>query len=630
MAGPFRRCWGLAVIIFISAAAALSASAPAAAQRADGPMSFLENGKLRVGVSLFDGGKITYLAAVQGPFPHDLLQDVQQSYSGGPPDQFWGANANGATVIANRNDGHTIYTKVIAQQASPSYKQCDCILETWVTLKGNAVHVRNRLTNFRTDGATWTAHFQELPALYTTGDAYRLYTYGGDAPYTSRPVEEITSHRGEFFTPGQSFRAPEHWAALVNDERYGVGLFDPQLVRFNGVPGNDYAVDYGWVNGYLTSSAQEILDANISYTYDYTLVVGTLEDIRGYAVAHRPDRQPVYRFRSDRRHWWELNATDAGAPIRGAIRFLPDQDDPQLYGPETDFPAAGVRALYIRGAWHTRQGQAQLFWDTDGYTEERSSTFGVLNDGRFHTYRIPLAVRAWAGTIHGLRLDPVYTAELGGWIDIACISWKPCPRDRRSERLLERSRPVAFHDSFDTLNEGFWSQKPLSPGTFADVRTGGLILTATADAQPDAGATTIAAGLVSRCALVGNYDLRVDYRLLEWPPENGVHLNFGTSSDAIGRLNTHGDAYFASFPPSAGGAATTDTSGTLRFVRSGRAVAGYYRHGDAWVEILRSESQRGGELLKLSISSADSDFSHREVQVAFDELRVARGLLSCP
>jgi hypothetical protein len=38
-----------------------------------------------------------------------------------------------------------------------------------------------------------------------------------------------------------------------------VGLFEPRLTRFSGIPGNDYAVNYSWISGYMTASTNEIL-----------------------------------------------------------------------------------------------------------------------------------------------------------------------------------------------------------------------------------------------------------------------------------------------------------------------------------------------------------------------------------
>src|SRR6266496_3556076 len=135
MARPFRRRRGLAVKVFLILAGALIWAPTSNARTHDGPMSFLENGKIRVGVDLSQGGKIAYLAALQGSFRSDLVQDAQ-----------WHVFAGyGATVLLNRNDGHTIYTKVIPQQEYPFYRQCDCTFETWTTLSGDTVHVHNQI-----------------------------------------------------------------------------------------------------------------------------------------------------------------------------------------------------------------------------------------------------------------------------------------------------------------------------------------------------------------------------------------------------------------------------------------------------------------------------------------------------
>src|SRR6476619_1475214 len=212
MARQLCRRRGLASALL--AARAPLAGAAASAWGAVVPLSFIENGTIRVGVDLSDGGKITYLSPLRGEQAHDLLQDVQQSYYGGTPDASWHVAASGGTVLLNRNAGRTIYTKVIPRKDGFGSSQCSCTLETWVSLKGSTVHVRNRLTNMGGGAVAFTPHGQELPAVYTTGDAYRLFTYDGDSPFTGAPIREVTDDRGGFFVPGPSFLATENWAAL--------------------------------------------------------------------------------------------------------------------------------------------------------------------------------------------------------------------------------------------------------------------------------------------------------------------------------------------------------------------------------------------------------------------------------
>ena len=290
-------------------------SSPADASVPQGT-TFLDNGIVRVGVDLSNGAKITFVGAATGASTN-LVQDVQPSYYSGPYGEGgfpgWHAFSSGATkVLTSRNDGRTIYTKTLAadERAGP----CECLFEQWVTIKGRAILVRNRLTAWRSDATRYAASPQELPALYTTGRTYRVFTYDGRRPYTGAPLHEVTEDAGGFFRPGPSWLATEHWAAVVDDGGFGIGLFKPDLVRFAGTPGTP---GDGWVNGYLAASTTEVIDANQVYDYDYALVVGSLRQIRSYAYANRPDARPDYRFRTDRQHWWYSGATDRGSPIRG-------------------------------------------------------------------------------------------------------------------------------------------------------------------------------------------------------------------------------------------------------------------------------------------------------------------------
>src|SRR5262245_33898802 len=407
--------FGLCVLTALAIAGGSSAGPTAG-------VTFLDNGTIRLGVDLDGGGRIVYLARTHGGA--DLIHDVQQSYYGGG----WHVAATGGEVVESVNDGLTIYTKTIPR--SDDGERCACTFETWVTLRGAAAEVRNRLTSTRATGGVQPPVWQELPALYTTGTAYRLFTYDGRAPYTHAPVRRLDANAGRLGTAAPSFPATEHWAALVGPGGRGVGLVVPDLTRFAGIPGTTAGIELGGANGYLTSTTPEILDARVVYSYRYALVVGSVRSIRAYAAAHRPDPRPRSTFRADRRHWWYLNAADEGFPPSGALRVRLDRDDPQLIGPEQWWDAKRVRTLYVRGAWHTRQWSAELFWSIPGrgFDPRRSLRFDVVPDGLFRTYRIVLTQSSrYTGTVTGLRLDPIDRAEIGAFADITCVSSTPCP-----------------------------------------------------------------------------------------------------------------------------------------------------------------------------------------------------------
>src|SRR5262249_48492777 len=338
----------------------------------------------------------------------------------------WHAFSSGeTTLLASRNDGRTIYAKTLA--ADERSGSCECIFEHWVTLRGRAILVHNRLTGFRSDTTRYAASPQELPALYTTGRTHRVFTYDGRAPYTHQPLRQVTEDAGGFFPPGPSWLATEHWAAVVDNPGLGIGLFKPDLVQFSGIPGPS---DGGSDNGYLTSWTNAVIDANQVYDYDYALVVGSLGQIRAYAYAHRPDPRPDYHFRTDRQHWWYTGTTDRGSPIRGALRVLADSSAARLVGPAGWWSARSVPVVSGRARWTSLPSQvAWLGWANSerGFSLEQRALFAPFRDGRFHTYAVQLAgLPRYVDRIIGLELEPVSIDAPGTEVDVACISFRPC------------------------------------------------------------------------------------------------------------------------------------------------------------------------------------------------------------
>jgi hypothetical protein len=614
----------------------LGTAAPGSGSGASG-MTYLDNGRIRVGVNLDDGGKITFLAAASGPrsgtnlVAASLPSYYRNAFGDSPA---WGANADYSTVLAASNDGHEIYTKVMAGTNTGS--PCECTIEQWVRIDGPVAHIRNRLTNFLSDAGRYPAAGQELPALYTLGPAYRLFTYVGAAPYTNSPLREYTRADGGYFFSGSgvpSIRASEHWAALVGDDLFGVGLVEPDHTRFAGIAGSPGSNPYA-LNGYLTAPTLEILDGNATYSNEYTLVVGTVSRIRAYAYAHRPDSRPDYQFRTDRQSWWYVNASDRGAPIRGALRVDVGQDDPIMVGPEGLWRARNVPRIYVRGRWHTQQNVAEVFWSVPGRgtAAERSRRFKVVPDGIFHTYRVDLfRTPTYRGAISGLRLDPVYGAEPGGLVDVTCISWKPCPVDRKRERRLVWNDQIPFLEDFSNELGQFWWVGRTGIGPTLDVANGQLELGIPSTATPDQGQEWIAVNVQSRCRLVGDFDVQVDFRLLEWPARNGVHVEFAVADQrALVRLNGDREQIVAWFPPHSGSVDDDSLTGSLRLVRAGGRILGYYRRDGRWAGIAGfSYPQRDG-YVRIGVGASARELGEADVVAAFDNVRINSGSLRCP
>lgn len=281
-------------LLFLSICWMGMVSSPARAER----MSFLDNGTIRIGVDLDIGGTITFLARSQGGEnlinSRDLGRQIQQSYYSGPSPfgkphpgwKNWSWNPIGsgdvyghpARVVEHKNDGTTLYVKTIPMQWALNNVPGECTFETWVTLAGHEARVRNQLVNHRSDHTQYPAHDQELPAVYTIGKLHRLFSYTGDRPFENQPLTQLRNSG----PPWVYWKATENWAALVNDQGWGLGVIHPGAYSFvggfHGKPNTGGPRDDA--TGYIAPIRKEILDHNIVYEYQYQLVLGSLEEIR--------------------------------------------------------------------------------------------------------------------------------------------------------------------------------------------------------------------------------------------------------------------------------------------------------------------------------------------------------------
>ncbi|MCC6822125.1 MAG: hypothetical protein IT579_15450 [Verrucomicrobia subdivision 3 bacterium] len=427
--------------------------------------SYLDNGVVKVGIDLGKGGSITYLSksgitdnVINN---YDLGRQIQQSYYSGPQPYNPSNNANPtwanwpwnpiqtgdsyyhpSLVLAHTNTGQSLYVKCRPMQWALNNVPGECTFESWITLNGNVVTVSNRLVNQRTDTTQqFTGRDQELPAVYTIGRLYRLFSYAGDAPFTGRALTNFPIVP----PPWQSWRATESWAALVDTNGWGLGVYHPGAVRFlggfagppgSGGPNND-------PTGYISPLHTEILDYNIEYTYSYQLILGTLQAIRAwvYAQPYRPGAD--FRFCTDRQHWSYLQASDSGWPLNGRVRINLQSSDPTMLSPMCAYEATQVPKLYLRAAHRIATPSrriGQLFWETfndNGFSEARSLRFPIIADQQFRTYELNLAgSNSYSGLITRLRFDPATSGQAGDYADVAWISSSPIGVNEPSRGLM--------------------------------------------------------------------------------------------------------------------------------------------------------------------------------------------------
>jgi hypothetical protein len=404
-------------------------------------MSYLDNGTIRIGVNLEIGGAITYLSKSGSDEnminSHDWGRQIQMSFYSGPvpyepndkkPRDAWtfiGWNPiqsgdtfnNPATVIAHTNSGTELYVKCIPMHWPLDNEPGHCTFETWLTLKDNTVQVRSQINNAREDKTQYRARGQELPAVYTNGGYYRLFTYDGDKPFTKGPLRVIDKVWDTRTPPAEVVGGPwdhwyctENWAALVNDDDFGVGIWTPGTYDykggFAGKPGSGGPND--GPTGYISPIRREILDHNIQYDYTYTLIVGKVEEIRDYVYANaiRFDL-PEYTFEADRQSWVLSDAQDEGWPITGQWNVKLTGDKPRLVGPRAFWKAADMSKLYLRAAFDTGANTAIVRWEGLHGQGGGQTEIAVNPDGTMRTLVIDMqALKNYTGICTRLEIIP--------------------------------------------------------------------------------------------------------------------------------------------------------------------------------------------------------------------------------
>ncbi len=340
---------------------------------------YIQNDRIRLGVNLSLGGAVTYLAHHGKPNlinSYDWGRQVQMSFYSHPvpfkPEGYemnegwWGIGWNPiqsgdcyghrSTVLEHRATENEIYVKCIPMHWPLDNHPGECTFETWYRLNGDRVDITARINNARPDTAQYPARGQELPAVYTNGPWYKLVSYLGDAPFTGGAVTELCNKENLLGWPWVTGTATEHWMALVDEDYYGLGVYNGITTKidggFAGTMGIGGPKDAN--TGYIAPYSNEILDHDIVFTYDYSLIVGTVPEIRAHA-AQLQARQPgnAWNFEKDRCHFYYRGITDGGWRTDGCLNFDFRQYSalcgPQMFCRREDLHTLTLDAIFTGG-----------------------------------------------------------------------------------------------------------------------------------------------------------------------------------------------------------------------------------------------------------------------------------------
>jgi hypothetical protein len=210
---------------------------------------------------------------------------------------------------------------------------------------------------------------------------------------------------------------------------------------------------------------------------------------------------------------------------------------------------------------------------------------------------------------------------------------------------------VKTSDNFNdaVVDPRLWDTQEDGPGASVEEQYGHLEISF-AGKQPVVTPGPFTAGISTRCRFSGDFDVKVDYRLLDWTAGDGViamltapfpPVRGGGASNAmsIGRASLTGDdgeGYTAYAPPGwTQRRASGDQRGSLRITRDGEKLTTYYRVGTRWRRLYafaRSLGAPGGvgpATVALQLFSPRDAFGWSSAGVALDNFWIAADHRRC-
>lgn len=194
-------------------------------------------------------------------------------------------------------------------------------------------------------------------------------------------------------------------------------------------------------------------------------------------------------------------------------------------------------------------------------------------------------------------------------------------------------------DNFDdnTTNSLLWAASATGGSAYAEANQRLEIVFPSTSNGSDFGT-----GYTSRCRLRGDFDVQVDYELLNWPQANGVRIGLGSAGGVVERTSFSSNIYsdYIGWPREVflthltgdgvnGIVETGIEPGKLRLVRQSGVLTGYSFTSDGWVPVHSGYSTTNDSAISLSAWSHNGIFTGREVKLAFDNFVVNQGQPVC-
>jgi Tol biopolymer transport system component len=294
-----------------------------------------------------------------------------------------------------------------------------------------------------------------------------------------------------------------------------------------------------------------------------------------------------------------------------------------------------------RQVTHGAGEQSQPAWDPSG----TKLAYAAGSPGNFTIWTVPASGKKPTR----LATPGGRDAERPAWSpDGASIVYQDCVPGSMSaacglSTLTPGSPPVdvsslraPYVDTFDGGDNRFWYVVQFGTGATNTEQNGLLVTTLAADSVQGGQYDQIETHWGTQCRLVGDFDVQADYRLVEWPAQNGVQAALSSfagpdniSFMAIRESQAWGEQYSSWIPQNFSSTPTVDQSGTLRLQREGDTAVTSFWNGSTFIPIASGPTSTEPATITLGAASALNRFVHREVKVAWDNLRINSGTIDC-
>lgn len=290
-----RTCWIGCLVVMATARAC-------AATLDTNDWAFLDNGRVRIGVKKTSGACIGYFSLSGSNRNllnhHDQGRFIQQSFYGDEDGTLWNKQpwrwnpvqggdwkGNPARLLSFKTETNSIYARSSGRHWSGCADMPDVIFEEWITLTGRVAHIRYRMTY--TGEQSHAIRDHEIPAVFVEPDLDTLVLYDGTEPWTGGALS-----RSRPGWPNESRRFSERWAAYVDQDDFGVGVYVPAATNLTCYRFGEGGSARGACS-YFAPLIRLAVTPGLVLDYDVYVMVGTPAEMRGEFQKihhHRPRR----------------------------------------------------------------------------------------------------------------------------------------------------------------------------------------------------------------------------------------------------------------------------------------------------------------------------------------------------